>query len=214
MVDRMINLHWPPAIEIKAHYNQSIISLEFLTQQASCLTTKQIADLPLDKSSFELIVSMRLTPSAEWIDCFNRYRNRAETQAVMQLFAAFEGLLNRDAKARAGDAYFEFHDLFAKASLRQQGKHRKSDPFSSMSSCLEPWFAAADDIRIADFHGALNLLKHLFVDVRNSIMHTDRGNHSGLVVILEKLESSLLVLRGHAPTLGMSEGISQIEVLS
>ena len=208
----MINLHWPAAIEIKAHYNQSINSLDILTQQATFLSAKQITDLPLDKSSFELIASIRSTPLAEWLDSFNLFRNRAETQAVMQLFAAFEGLLNRDAKARAGDAYFEFHDLFAKASLRQQGKHRKSDPFSSMSSCLEPWDAASNTIRIANFHRALDVLRKLFCDDRNSIMHTDRGNHSGLVVILEKLESSLLVLRGHAPTLGMSEGISQIEV--
>lgn len=212
MVDRMINLLWPAAIEIKAHYNQSINSLDILTQQATCLTTKQLADLPLDKGSFEVIASIRSTPLAEWLDSFNLFRNRAETQAVMQLFAAFEGLLSRDAKARAGDAYFEFHDLFAKASPRPQSKHRKSGPFSSMSSCLEPWDAAANTIRIANFHRALDVLRKLFCDDRNFIMHTDRGNHSGLVVILEKLESSLLVLRGHAPTLGMSEGISQIEV--
>lgn len=208
----MINLLWPAAIEIKAHYNQSINSLNILTQQATCLTTKQLADLPLDKGSFEVIASIRSTPLAEWRDCLNLFRNRAETQAVMRLFAAFEGLLNRDAKARAGDAYFEFHDLFAKASLRPQSKHRKFGPFSSMSSCLEPWDAAANTIRIANFHRALDVLRKLFCDDRNSIMHTDRGNHSGLVVILEKLESSLLVFRGHVPTLGMSEGISQIEV--
>lgn len=208
----MINLHWPAAIEIKAHYNQSINSLEILTQQATCLTAKQLADLPLDKGSFEVIASIRSTPLAEWLDCLNLFRNRAETQAVMQLFAAFEGLLSRDAKARAGDADFEFHDLFAKAALPKQGTRRKANPFSSMSSCLEPWDAAANTIRIADFHLALKVLRKLFVDDRNSIMHTDRGNHSGLAVILEKLESSLLALRRHVPTLGVSEGISDLEI--
>ena len=51
----------------------------------------------MDKGSFEVIASIRSTPLAGWLDCLNLFRNRVETQAVMQLFAAFEGLLSRDA---------------------------------------------------------------------------------------------------------------------
>jgi hypothetical protein len=130
------------------------------------------------------------------LDWEQQRRNQEEYEeraAVMQLYAAFESLLRRDAQWRGVWTIAHFHSMFNANAIRAQ-----KGSFVRLSEWLGCWRAAVKtlDPHLAKtrYNPILHQLKATFRQDRNPLMHNDRAINPPLVRVTQQLTAAYSVL--------------------
>lgn len=135
---------------------------------------------------------LRGMPLTDWDMQRRSQEEYEERAAVMQMYAAFEGALRRDAEWRGFEPAACFH-----AQFRATAQRVRDQKFVRLSQWLDCWRAAIATAAVTSSGqiAALNLLQTSFSDERNPLMHTDRAPFPPLGRVQQQLKTAYVSLR-------------------
>lgn len=185
---------WGPGDGIAARFDlalQGLSTLDYFVRHS----INGVSDAVLPNR----LSGLRGMPLTDWELQRRGQEEYEERAAVMQMYAAFEGALRRDAEWRGFEPVAHFHEQFKATAQRV-----RDQKFVRLSQWLNCWRAAiataavTPSVQIA----ALNLLQTSFSNERNPLMHTDRAPFPPLGRVQQQLTTAYASLRELANDFG------------
>lgn len=172
---------WGVGDNIAAHFDlalQGLSALDHFVRHSICSVSNAAA-----QNGFGDLRGMTLT---EWEIQRRGQVEYEERAAVMKLYAAFEGLLRRDAAWRGLESAAHLHNQFNRTAQKViNGK------FVRLSEWLNCWQAMQlPPVQVA----VLNQLEITFRNDRNPLMHTDRAIFPPFVRVHQQMIQACLCL--------------------